>query len=756
MIKKSSFLLILVVLISGSLPLLGHTPRAEAANAANWQAGRIIDDAVFTDANAMSVAQIQDFLNQKVGTGGNGRVAGQCDTNGIATSELGGGTRAQYGAAHGNPTPFTCLKDYYEVPKTSPGPEVPASNYGGVAIPYGARSAAQLIWDAAQRYGISPKVLLVTIQKESVGPLTTDDWPFKSQYTYAMGAHCPDSGPNHSANCDPNYSGFSIQISESAALFRYYLDNMGQSWWTYKKPGNNAILYNPSPDCGSSNVYIQTKATAALYTYTPYQPNQAALNNLYGTGDSCSAYGNRNFWRIFTDWFDYASIIRESVTMNNISQPDTTPARGQTVSYTYSYTNNLSAPLTLDAVGLVGRLGSVTNGSNRDFGWTGPVTIQPGATQQFTFTSVIQDMGTIYVWPAINYRGTYIQYNNWGAALNIHNPNISLASPLTSSVQSPVASQTTTLSATIRNNEDQPINLSAIGIPVRFYDRYSYDTAWTIPSGGVIQPNATQVLSGNVTFDKPGPYTAWVSGVIANQYTTFSSSLNFNVAKAAPDFSLSYDETPNATPALGEDVVVKFRLKNNSPIPMTLGAVGVVGRPDSPSSGTNRDFGWTGPVTFAVGEEKSFTTFSSNISDLKNLYAWVAFVYEGSYTQYQSQRFMMVPHLPNLTATVPVTINSGAAPILNQPMSVTTTIKNNEPRAVRYSALGIPVRYYGVYSYDVMWQGQGTFAPSGQSGDSVTLNGTITFDKHGPYTIWPSVFINGRYITIGSQRTINL
>jgi hypothetical protein len=27
------------------------------------------------------------------------------------------------------------------------------------------------------------------------------------------------------------------------------------------------------------------------------------LANLYGTGDSCSAYGNRNFWRIFRDWF---------------------------------------------------------------------------------------------------------------------------------------------------------------------------------------------------------------------------------------------------------------------------------------------------------------------------------------------------------------------------------------------------------------------------------------------------------------------
>jgi hypothetical protein len=292
------------ILLAGTL--LGVLPKiVYAANATDWNAGKIIDDAVFTDSSSMSVSQIQDFLNAKVGTGGYGHMAGQCDTNGVATSELGGGTRAQYGAAHGNPAPFTCLKDYYEVPKTSPGAGMPANNYGGKPIPAGAESAAQLISDAAQRYSISPKVLLVTIQKESVGPLTTDDWPFASQYTYAMGAHCPDSGPGGSANCDPNYAGFSIQISESAALLRYYLDNMTQSWWPYKKPFVvNSILWNVSnTGCGAGDVYISSKATAALYTYTPYQPNQAALNNLYGLGDGCSAYGNRNFWRVFTDWF---------------------------------------------------------------------------------------------------------------------------------------------------------------------------------------------------------------------------------------------------------------------------------------------------------------------------------------------------------------------------------------------------------------------------------------------------------------------
>jgi len=306
-IRRRFLPLAFLCLTIGSILLntFATTQNINAVTAADWVDGNIIDDTVFTDTSRLSISQIQDFLSSKVTN---------CDTWGTQPSEFGGGTRAQYGASQGNPAPFTCLKDYYEVPKTSPGPAVPASNYGGAAVPAGAKSAANIIWDAAQKYNISPAVLLVKLGTESAGPLTTDTWPFKKQYNYAMGAHCPDSGPGGSANCDPNWSGFSLQIDEAAALLRWYLDGMDQSWWSYKKPyQNNHILWNVAPSgCGGGDVYIQNKATAALYTYTPYQPNQAALNNMYGTGDGCSAYGNRNFWRVYNDWFGAStgSIIR--------------------------------------------------------------------------------------------------------------------------------------------------------------------------------------------------------------------------------------------------------------------------------------------------------------------------------------------------------------------------------------------------------------------------------------------------------------
>lgn len=296
----ATFLTLVTILFSLVATVTLTTSDASAARKEDWVAGNILSDANFTDRNNMSIGEIQSFLDSKIGN---------CDIWGTERAvEYGSNlTRAQYAASRGwAGPPYTCLNKYYEVPKTTPGGGLPANNYSNPgSAPAGAQSAAWIIKDAANRYNISPKVLLVKIATESSGPLTSDSWPLFSQYRYAMGSHCPDSGPNGSANCDPNYAGFSIQLYSAAELMRWYLDSMDQPWWSYKKPyQNNNILWNVvERGCGGSNVYIQNKATAALYTYTPYQPNQAALDNMYGLGDNCSAYGNRNFWRVFWDWF---------------------------------------------------------------------------------------------------------------------------------------------------------------------------------------------------------------------------------------------------------------------------------------------------------------------------------------------------------------------------------------------------------------------------------------------------------------------
>ncbi len=273
------------------LATLANPQKVNAVTASDWNASRIIDDAVFFNPNSMSIQDIQNFLNAKMPA---------CDTNGqkMYNSTQ---TRAQWAAANGKPQPpYICLKDFSQnIPGVSPD----ALCSGSVGA--GTKSAATLIKEVATACNISPQVILITLQKEQ--SLITDDWPWLIQYTKATGMGCPDTslGVDVDANqngCYDDYEGFFKQIYYGARQFQRYVKQ--PDVFNYAVGRNSFVAYQANnASCGGTQITPQSQATAALYNYTPYQPNQAALDNLYGTGDACSAYGNRNFWRMFNDWF---------------------------------------------------------------------------------------------------------------------------------------------------------------------------------------------------------------------------------------------------------------------------------------------------------------------------------------------------------------------------------------------------------------------------------------------------------------------
>jgi hypothetical protein len=246
-----------VVALLVALPAtVAPAPQAQAANAADWNPGNIIDDAVFYDADAMDAAAVQSFLNQRV-----------------------------QNCAAG----FTCLKDYRQNTDNRPADQY-CAGYTGRA----GESAAQIINNVARSCGISQQVILVLLEKEQ--SLVTHTSPGPTRYLKATGQGCPDTAP-----CDSATAGFFYQVYYAARQYEIY--RLNPTWWGYQAGRWNNILYHPTNPCGTQRVYIENQATAGLYIYTPYVPNASALNNMYGTGDSCASYGNRNFWRIFTDWF---------------------------------------------------------------------------------------------------------------------------------------------------------------------------------------------------------------------------------------------------------------------------------------------------------------------------------------------------------------------------------------------------------------------------------------------------------------------
>jgi hypothetical protein len=236
-------------------------PQHDFAVAGAWafDPGYILSDEVLSDSRSLTEAEVQAFIAEQAP-----------------------------GCAFTSAT--TCLRAY-----RSDLPARPASAGGQCAALEDESDAlaSRIVFRVARACQINPKVLLVMLQKEQ--GLITAVSPTYRAYRVAMGYGCPDS-----AACDTEFYGFAAQVYRAAEQLRSYLLDPG--YWRYRV-GPVAVKFSPEVTCGAAVVNIRNQATAALYNYTPYQPNAAALADPHGQGDACSSYGNRNFWVLFTEWF---------------------------------------------------------------------------------------------------------------------------------------------------------------------------------------------------------------------------------------------------------------------------------------------------------------------------------------------------------------------------------------------------------------------------------------------------------------------
>lgn len=249
---------VLVAVLVAPLLVVGQAPSpAEAASASDFNPGNIVSDAQFYKSTAMTVGQVQSFLNSKVPACRSG---------------------------------YTCLKDYRADSTYQPARAAGCGVYPGPAN----QSAAEIIWQVSSVCGLNPQVMLVLLEKEQ--GLVSSAAPSSAIYRKATGFGCPDT-----ADCDSVYYGFFNQVYNAAYQYKKY--QATPAGRNFQAGRWNTIQWHPLAGCGTSQVYIENQATAGLYNYTPYRPNSASLGNMYGSGDGCSTYGNRNFFRIFTDWF---------------------------------------------------------------------------------------------------------------------------------------------------------------------------------------------------------------------------------------------------------------------------------------------------------------------------------------------------------------------------------------------------------------------------------------------------------------------
>jgi hypothetical protein len=217
---------------AGALPLLAAAAvffslLAYSAADAAFDSSNIVPESFMSATGTMSEAQIQSFLQQQ----------------------------------------GSYLAGYTETLHTLVGPNDDTDPYGW--------SAAHMIWEAANWYGINPQVILATLQKEQ--GLITNPSPPGWALAYAMGYGCPDGG-----TC--SYAGFSHQVDWGTWQLNHnmkYADLHSSSVAPYTT-GNTVSI-------DGINVYLSTGATASLYRYTPH------------------FQGNQNFYNICVRWFGLGS-----------------------------------------------------------------------------------------------------------------------------------------------------------------------------------------------------------------------------------------------------------------------------------------------------------------------------------------------------------------------------------------------------------------------------------------------------------------
>lgn len=257
----------------------------------------LIDDGLFTDSSSMSVAEIQGFLEDN-----NSLLATWTDSIDMR--------RPSDNCVVHHATGMTAAEIIHEA-STSWGAQVYDSSGCAIENAYWSDPA----YSNYTLETVSPKVLLVMLQKEqslisATGSYSNDPEDYKDpvccssneyKLARALGYGVPDSG-----GINEKYLGFYNQINWAAWQLRYNFERAGgNTAWdevsylrytgpmiegSFRRCGTCALeAFDGFYQIDGSPLYMDNRATASLYFYTPHTyPGY---------------FGNYNFVQFYANWF---------------------------------------------------------------------------------------------------------------------------------------------------------------------------------------------------------------------------------------------------------------------------------------------------------------------------------------------------------------------------------------------------------------------------------------------------------------------
>lgn len=165
--------------------------------------------------------------------------------------------------------------------------ETPYGNKSALAnYTSGGKRASRAIAEAAEKYHLNPLVILTRAQMEQ--SLIGKSSASKTALDFAFGCGCPDN-----ASCSETWRGFHKQADCMASHMRSYLDDLESDGSTIAgwQVGKAKKTLDPQW------VTPKNKATAALYTYTPWV-GTSGFGNL----------GHFQIWKRFAGHIGYAPV----------------------------------------------------------------------------------------------------------------------------------------------------------------------------------------------------------------------------------------------------------------------------------------------------------------------------------------------------------------------------------------------------------------------------------------------------------------
>lgn len=146
---------------------------------------------------------------------------------------------------------------------------------------------SKVISDAAKNAGINPRVILVTLQKESSLVTSTDTNVNRRAFHYAMGYGATDSGDI------TTYTGFDKQVELASAWMydKWLHDSKLDVFLTV----NGGVSKTSGGVTYAGKIQVDTFPAWVLYTYTPHVIDYSLLPTIGG--------GNYLFLKVFEGWW---------------------------------------------------------------------------------------------------------------------------------------------------------------------------------------------------------------------------------------------------------------------------------------------------------------------------------------------------------------------------------------------------------------------------------------------------------------------